>query len=93
MGFNRRERQRITNVIRDFKAAAITTGIGIYLTYGLVLASMNYVTNVNYVSAFRQLSIPIGALMGVVLLKEPGYVPKIIGVGAIFVGVVLVGIG
>jgi len=93
VGFSRRERQGITKVIRDFKAAALTTGIGIYLTYGLVLASMNYVTNVNYVSAFRQLSIPIGALMGIFLLKEPGYVPKIIGVAAIFVGVVLVGFG
>jgi len=93
VGFNMRERQRITKVIRDFKAAAVTTGIGIYLTYGLVLASMNYVTNVNYVSAFRQLSIPIGALMGIVLLKEPGYVPRIIGVVVIFVGVVLVSIG
>ena len=93
VGFSRRERQGITKVIRDFKAAALTTGIGIYLTYGLVLASMNYVTNVNYVSAFRQLSIPIGALMGIVLLKETGYVPKIVGVGTIFVGLVLVGIG
>ena len=93
VGFNMRERQRITKAIRDFKAAAITTGIGIYLTYGLVLASMNYVTNVNYVSAFRQLSIPVGALMGIVLLKEPGYVPKIVGIGAIFIGLVLVGIG
>ncbi len=60
---------------------------------GFFLASMNYVTNVNYVSAFRQLSIPIGALMGIVLLKEPGYIPKIVGVGAIFVGLVLVGFG
>ena len=92
-GFSRRGRQGVTKVIRDFKAAALTTGIGIYLTYGLVLASMNYVANVNYVSAFRQLSIPIGALMGIVLLKEPGYVPKIVGVGAIFVGLVLVSIG
>jgi uncharacterized membrane protein len=78
-------------VLNGFKGAAAITGIGIYLTYGLVLASMNYVTNVSYVAAFRQLSIPLGALFGMVLLKEPRYVPKIIGVVIIFVGLIIVG--
>jgi uncharacterized membrane protein len=54
---------------------------------------MNYVTNVSYVAAFRQLSIPLGALFGMVLLNEPRYVPKIIGVVIIFLGLTLVGIG
>ena len=69
------------------------TGIGIYLTYGLVLVSMNYVTNVSYVAAFRQLSIPLGALLGIALLKEPRYPPKIIGVVIVFLGLVLVSTG
>ena len=33
-----------------------------------VLASMNYVTNVSYVAAFRQLSIPLGALFVTLLM-------------------------
>jgi drug/metabolite transporter (DMT)-like permease len=86
-----RERKIIIDVLRGFKGAAAITGIGIYLTYGLVLASMNYVTNVSYVAAFRQLSIPLGAMLGMVLLKEPRYVPKLIGVVTIFVGLIIVG--
>jgi len=87
-----RERKAFFTVIRDYKMAAAITGIGIYLTYGLVLASMNYVTNVSYVAAFRQLSIPLGALMGIFFLKEPPYRVKIFGVVSIFVGIVIVGL-
>jgi uncharacterized membrane protein len=54
---------------------------------------MNYVTNVSYVAAFRQLSIPLGALFGMLLLNEPRYVPKITGVVIIFLGLTLVGVG
>ena len=93
VAFDSRERKSLTEVLRDFKGAATVTGIGIYLTYGLVLGSMNYVTNVSYVAAFRQLSIPLGALFGMVLLNEPRYVPKIIGVVIIFIGLTLVGVG
>jgi drug/metabolite transporter (DMT)-like permease len=91
--FDSRERKALIEVLHDFKGAATLTGIGIYLTYGLVLASMNYVTNVSYVAAFRQLSIPLGALFGMVLLNEPRYVPKIIGVVIIFIGLTIVGLG
>ena len=93
VAFDSRERKSLIEVLRDFKGAATVTGIGIYLTYGLVLASMNYVTNVSYVAAFRQLSIPLGSLLGMVLLNEPRYVPKIIGVVTIFLGLILVGAG
>jgi drug/metabolite transporter (DMT)-like permease len=91
VAYDSRERKIIIDVLRGFKGAAAITGIGIYLTYGLVLASMNYVTNVSYVAAFRQLSIPLGAMLGMVLLKEPRYVPKLIGVVTIFVGLIIVG--
>jgi len=89
---SQREREAFFVVIRDYKMAAAITGIGIYLTYGLVLASMNYVTNVSYVAAFRQLSIPLGALMGIVFLNEPPHRAKIFGVLSIFVGLVIVGL-
>ena len=88
-----RERKILIDVLHDFKCAAAITGIGIYLTYGLVLASMNYVTNVSYVAAFRQLSIPLGALFGMVLLKESRYASKVIGVILIFLGLTIVGVG
>ena len=76
-------------VLKTYKKSAAITGIGIFLTYTIVLVSMNYVSNVSYVAALRQLSIPIGALMGIVLLKEPPFLPKLIGIGTIFIGLVL----
>jgi len=88
-----RERKNLVEVLHSAKGSAAMTGIGIYLTYGLVLASMNYVTNVSYVAAFRQLSIPLGAVLGMVLLKEPHYLPKLIGLAIVFLGLILVGIG
>ena len=71
----------------------MVTGVVIMATYGLVLASMAYVTNVSYVAAFRQLSIPIGAILGITLLHEPRYLPKLIGIGIVCIGLILVGIG
>ena len=90
---NTRERKNINAVFKSGKRAAVITGIGIYLTWGLVLVSMNYVVNVSYVAAFRQLSIPLGAIFGMTLLKEPSYLPKKIGIAAIFIGLVMAGIG
>ena len=89
---SRRERMLMPEVLKSYKGAAALTGIGIYLGWGLVLVSMNFVTNVSYVAAFRQLSIPLGALFGMAFLKEPRYRPKLIGILAIFVGLVLVGL-
>jgi uncharacterized membrane protein len=91
--FNAVERKSFYEVLRHHKGSAATTGVGIFLTYGLVLAAMNYVTNVSYVAAFRQLSILIGAVLGMAILKEPPYVPKIMGTFLIFIGLVFVGIG
>jgi uncharacterized membrane protein len=71
---------------------AAVTGIIINLTYGLVLAAMAFVTNVSYLAAFRELSIPIGAILGITLQKEPPHRPKIIGVGVVLVGLLLVGL-
>ncbi len=90
--FDSGERRSFIEVMYDYKGAAAITGIGIYLTYGLVLISMNYVTNISYVATFRQLSIPLGALFGMVLLKEPRYNSKIVAVAMIFVGLVMVGL-
>ena len=91
--FDVRERKKIYVGFKTSKSAALLTGIGIYLTWGLVLVSMNYVENVSYVAAFRQLSIPLGAIFGMTLLKEPRYLPKKAGIAAIFIGLVLTAIG
>ncbi len=91
--FSLRQRRKFIEVIKAYKGAAAITGIAMYLNYGIVLVSMNFVRDVSYVAAFRQLSIPIGAVLGMVFLKEPGYTPKIVGVLVIFSGLFLVGTG
>jgi drug/metabolite transporter (DMT)-like permease len=68
-------------------------GIGIYAAYTLVLVSMAFVSNVSYVVAFRQLSVPLGAVAGVLILHDPPYLPKLVGVAIMFVGLVFVGLG
>ena len=80
-------------VMRASKKTAILTGIGIYGTYALVLISMAFVKNVSYVVAFRQLSIPLGAGLGIMIMGEPPYRPKFVGIGIMFIGLILVGIG
>jgi uncharacterized membrane protein len=71
---------------------AALTGVIINLTYGLVLIAMAFVTNIAYLAAFRELSIPIGAVLGISLQKESAHRPKIIGVGIVLVGLLLIGL-
>ena len=86
------ERRYFKEVMDRYKISAALTGGGIYLTYGLVLLAMNYVSNVSYVAAFRQLSIPLGAVLGMAVLREPAYSVKIFGILVVFSGLVLVGL-
>lgn len=89
----RKERARISKVMHSSLHRAALMGIGIYLAYTLVLTSMAYVVNVSYVAAFRQLSIPLGAVLGMMVLDEPRHLPKCIGVATIFLGLILVAVG
>lgn len=87
------ERGRLVEVLRGSRWQAAAAGLAIYATYGLVLASMAFVENVSYVVAFRQLSVPIGAAMGMAVLKEPRYTPKLVGIAVVSAGLVMVGCG
>ena len=89
------ERRQLRQILQPPRqiALGLATGLVIMATYGLVLAAMSYVTNVSYVAAFRQLSIPIGAVLGLTIQGEPRYLPKLLGVGIVSLGLVLVGVG
>lgn len=89
---NKKERQLLIKMSAH-PVSSIIKGAGIFLTYSLVLISMGYVTNVSYVVAFRQLSIPIGLIFGIFFLRERICGPKITAVVLLFSGVVLVGLG
>jgi drug/metabolite transporter (DMT)-like permease len=86
-------RADLRELLRHNRGTAIGAGIVIYLTYSIVLVSLAFVDNVSYVVAFRQLSIPIGAFFGILLLKEPAHIPKLLGLGLMFLGLVLVATG
>ena len=74
---------------RDAYLAGLSAGFA----YLLVLIAMNHVTNVSYVQAFRQLSLPVGVLLGVVFLKERIGLVKTLALGMIFGGLIAVYLG
>ncbi len=84
------ERFELSKLWQTGKGIALITGLLIMGTYGLVLGAMTYASNVSYIAAFRQLSIPLGALLGILVQKEPAYPPKIASIGIIFIGLVLI---
>ncbi len=85
---SRRERRFFSAM--QSHSPALFAGLIMYFSYTLVLVAMSFVSEVSYLVAFRQLSVPLGALVGVVLLDESGSVPKFLGVGLSFAGLVLV---
>ena len=90
----RREgRASLRRVMCTGKRHAVTAGIAIYLTYAMVLVSLAFVQNVSYVVGFRQLSIPLGAAFGILVLKEKPHRPKLVGVTVMFAGLVMVALG
>ncbi len=86
-------RADLKHMLQKQKASAVLAGLGIYITYGLVLISLAFVDNVSYAVGFRQISIPIGAVLGVTWLKEPAYTPKFVGIAVLFVGLILIATG
>jgi len=86
-----KERRGMKMVWKSGWLIAGMTGLLITGTYGLVLVAMAYVTNVSYLAAFRQMSIPLGALMGILIQREPANLPKVLGIAVVCTGLILVG--
>jgi len=86
-------RANLHRVLRSKTRNAVFAGGAIYFAYGLVLLSLAFAANVSCVVGFRQLSVPLGAILGIVVLKEAPHGPKIAGVIVMFVGLILVAMG
>lgn len=86
----RTERMMFSTVWREHRNSILVTGLMITSTYGLVLIAMAFSTDVSYVVALRQLSIPVGVLIGVVWLKERCSPLKLISVAVMLTGLVVV---
>ncbi len=91
--FRKERRDDLPQVFRTNFRAVVLTGIAFLLPYTFILTAMAYVSNVSYVVALRQLSIPLGVIFGVMFLKEPRFIPKFIGTAIILTGLFLVAMG
>lgn len=60
--------------------------------YALILLAMPLVSNVAYIQAFRQMSLPLGVLAGVFLLKEHCGKVKLTGLALVIAGLLLLAI-
>ncbi len=87
-----RERTRLRQVLQSavIWRWAVMAGLVMSAGYGLVLLSMAFVRDVSYVAAFRQLSIPLGVMLGIIIMKEPTYFFKLLGIVAICGGLLIV---
>ncbi|GAA0783777.1 hypothetical protein [Marinobacterium sediminicola] len=68
----------------------VLAGVFIIGTYLLILVSMSMVAEVSYVVALRQVSIPLGVLIGVFWLQESISLPRLQGLCLMVLGLVLV---
>ena len=82
----RRTRAEAAEIIHGRPWMALVAGCCSSLTYVLVLVAMNFVSNVAYVQAFRQIGLLIGLFEGVFILKERCTAPKVIGLTLILSG-------
>lgn len=85
--FSRRERMELKRIIRSYYP--YVAGIFTAAAYILVLLAMNHVSNVCFIQAFRQMSLPLGMLAGVFLLKEHCSMPKIVGMVLVISGLIV----
>ena len=72
---------------------SVLMGVMIYVTYGLVLMSMAYVDDVSYVVAFRQVSLPIGVLLGTLFLREKNGLLRFFAVVVMVAGLIQIATG
>lgn len=86
------ERAQLKGAWNNGWGRAALTGFLITGTYGLVLLAMNYANNVSYIAAFRQLSIPLAAMLGFMVQKEPATQPKLVGIILVFSGLIIIGV-
>ena len=82
----RETRAEAADLLRRRSWMPVLAGCCSSMTYVLVLVAMNFVTNVSYVQAFRQIGLIFGLLEGVFILKERCTAPKVIGLALILSG-------
>ena len=87
---NKVEQRELFKILKKEKFPTIAAGLMVAAAYIIILICYPMVTHVSYVTAFRQISIPLGAFAGMFFLKEKWSAPKISGVIIIFMGLLIV---
>ncbi len=87
--FSKRERAELRKLFLKSKTPVIS-GIFSASAYVLILLAMGHVTNVSYVQAFRQMSLPLGVLAGIFLLHEKPGKPRLAGIGLVIIGLIII---
>ena len=88
----KKERENFRDLISSFKKVIYPAMAGILssLAYLLILLAMLKTTQLSFLQAFRQMSLPIGLMLGIIILKEPAYRPKRAGCAMIVTGLVVI---
>jgi uncharacterized membrane protein len=84
-----RQRAACRYTYQHLKTAICLIGLGSICTYLLILFAFR-VGQVSYIVAVREFAVVIGALLGVLVLKERVTLHKVLGIVAITIGLVLV---
>ena len=88
--FDPAERTAFRNFIGKAVLYPVVAGICCSSAYALILFAMQHVTNVSFIQAFRQLSLPLGFLAGVIFLHEKNSGTKTAGLILILAGLLIV---
>lgn len=88
--FNRNEQLKLKKILKYEKLSASSAGLMVAAAYIIILIAYPLASNVSYITAFRQISIPMGAVAGIILLKERKNIFKSAGVFLIFAGLIMV---
>ena len=92
VAFSTAEHARLRVLRERGLPSAFLTGLINTAGYSMVLVAMAFASNISYIAAFRQFSIPLGATLGIVVQKEPVYPPKVIGTIGVLLGLILVAV-
>ncbi len=88
--FQKESRQDAKEILRTTPWKPLCAGFFCASAYILILYAMLFVENLSFLQAFRQMSLPIGAFLGIVFLKEKTSFARAVGIFLIVLGLVAV---
>ncbi|PHR72415.1 MAG: hypothetical protein COA66_06805 [Arcobacter sp.] len=87
--YKKEERKEFILVYKNRKLISFNIFFMMTLSYVLILIAMLYATNVSYIIALRQISIPIAFFLGIFLLNERVYNIRYLAIFILTVGLLL----